>query len=124
MAVTLIVDDDAIHARMLVEVLDEAGLEARAASGVLEAVSALRIRPHALVVSDVRMGDGDGFALMRALRDEGKRVPVILMSSYAARETQRRARDEGAFAFLAKPFPLQDLLALVELALETPDDGP
>ncbi len=112
----LIVDDDRIHAHMLVEGLFEWGVPADAAGGVAEALSSLRARQHGLVVSDVRMDDGDGFDLLAALRTEGILVPVILMSSFGTGGTHGRAMAAGAFAYLTKPFPLHELLALVENA--------
>ena len=116
MACILIVDDDAIHGQMLVEGLLEAGWEAHAAGGMQEAMSLVRDGRHSLVVSDLRLDDGDGTALLRALRADGSSVPVILMSSFGAEGTPQEARDAGAFAYLAKPFGLSELLEFVERA--------
>ena len=111
----LIVDDDVIHAQMLVEFLQEAGWKACAATGVHEALARLRGHPS-LVVSDVRMGDGDGFDLLRAIRASGDAVPVVLMSSFGGRATIDRALASGAYAYLRKPFSLDDLLSIAERA--------
>jgi len=64
---TLIVDDDQTNAEMLAEGLREAGWNARAATGVGEALSRINENPHSLVVADIRMYDGDGFDLLRAV---------------------------------------------------------
>ena len=113
---TLIVDDDAAHGQMLVEGLREEGWEAWAAGGVVEAIAQVRAHLPSLVVSDIRMDDGDGFDLLRALRADGNPVPVILMSSFGTGATPQQAAAAGAFAYLPKPFALGELLALVASA--------
>ena len=114
-ACTLIVDDDAVHAQMLVEWLREAGWNACAATGVDEALSRVqRASRHTLVISDIRMGDGNGFDLLRAARELGNPVPFILMSSFGTGATPKEALAAGAYAYLAKPFALDHLLSLVE----------
>jgi DNA-binding NtrC family response regulator len=112
----LIVDDEAANCRMLVEALDEAGWHASAATGLEEALELLQRGPYRVVVSDIRMEDGDGFDLLRAVRARANAVPVILMSSFGNEDTLRRALTAGAFAYLAKPFGLEQLLPLLELA--------
>jgi two-component system response regulator HydG len=113
---TLIVDDDATHGQMLVEGLQEAGWNARSATGLSEALSCINGSRHTLVVSDIRMDDGDGFDLLRAIQAQRRSVPVILMSSFGTGATPQEALDAGAYAFLQKPFALDDLLELVTRA--------
>jgi len=113
---TLIVDDDATHGQMLVEGLQEAGWNACAATGVNEALSCVNSGRHTLVVTDVRMDDGDGFDLLRAIRAQLRPVPVILMSSFGTGATPQQALAAGAYAYLPKPFALDDLLSLVTRA--------
>jgi DNA-binding NtrC family response regulator len=112
----LIVDDDAANGQMLVEGLDEAGWEASAATGKAEAVAMLQSGRYGVVVSDIRMDNGSGFDLLRAVREAPNPVPVILMSSFGSEQTSRQALSAGAFAYLAKPFPLERLLPLLERA--------
>jgi len=113
---TLIVDDDATHAQMLVEGLQEAGWDASAATSVNEALRCVDAGRHTLVVTDIQMDDGDGFDLLRAIRTNGQPVPVILMSSFGTGATLQEALAAGAYAFLLKPFALNHLLDLVARA--------
>jgi DNA-binding NtrC family response regulator len=62
------------------------------------------------------MDDGDGFDLLRGLRAQENPVPVILMSSFGTGATLQQALAAGAYAYLPKPFALDDLLALVARA--------
>jgi DNA-binding NtrC family response regulator len=112
----LIVDDEAANGQMLVESLDEAGWEASAATGMGEAIALLQSGRYGVIVSDIRMDHGDGFDLLRAVLTGASPVPVILMSSFGSEDTSRRALAAGAFAYLAKPFELARLLALLERA--------
>lgn len=117
MPCTLIVDDDPTHGQMLVEGLREAGLNACAVTGVREALERVQYPArHSLVVSDIRMNDGSGFDLLRAIRELGNPVPVILMSSFGTGGTPQQALAAGAYAYLPKPFALDDLLALIARA--------
>ena len=114
--IVLIVDDEAANGQMLVESLDEAGWEASAATGMAEAIALLQSGRYGVVVSDIRMDHGDGFDLLRAVLAGASRVPVILMSSFGSEDTSRRALAAGAFAYIAKPFALEQLLPLLERA--------
>jgi two-component system response regulator HydG len=116
---TLVVDDDEINAQMLVAGLDDEGWRASPATGVREALARLGEDSFTLVVSDIAMNDGDGFDLLRAIQATPHPVPVILMSSFGTAATSRQAIDAGAFAYLAKPFSLSELVALVSRAHET-----
>lgn len=115
---TLIVDDDAAHARMLEDGLAEAGWAASAATRVEHALGLLQGGGYSLVVTDILMPDGDGFDLLRTIRSGANPVPVILMSSFGTGATPQQAAAAGAFAYLAKPFSLEALLALVARAHE------
>jgi DNA-binding NtrC family response regulator len=112
----LVVDDDATHGQMLVEGLREDGWTASSATGASEALDLVRTGRFGVVVSDIRMEDGDGFALLRWIRAAETPVPVILMSSFGTEATSREALAAGAFEYLPKPFALDELLALVRRA--------
>jgi two-component system response regulator HydG len=112
----LIVDDETVNGQMLVDGLGEAGWDASAAASLDEAIAQLESGWYAAVVSDIRMENGDGFDLLRAVRLRAEPVPVILMSSFGNEDTSDRALAAGAFAYLAKPFDLEQLLPLLERA--------
>ncbi len=118
MRCALIVDDDAAHGRMLVDFLREEGWDACATTEAAGALALLRAGGPTLVVSDVVMDGQGGFELLRAIRADANPVPVILMSSFGTGATAEQAHAAGAFAFLSKPFPPRQLLALVERAHE------
>lgn len=92
--------------------------------GVLEArdqPEAVRLLQHgqpSLVLSDLRLPEGDGFGVLRASKEIDADVPVIVMTAYGSIEDAVAAMKEGALDFLAKPVDPDHLLLLVSRALE------
>ena len=72
----------------------------------------------ALVLSDLRLPEGDGFGVLRASKEIDPDVPVIVMTAYGSIEDAVAAMKEGALDFLAKPVDPDHLLLLVARALE------
>jgi DNA-binding NtrC family response regulator len=83
-----------------------------------EAVKLLQQAQPALVLSDLRLPDGDGFGVLRASKEIDADVPVIVMTAYGSIEDAVTAMKEGALDFLAKPVDPDHLLLLVGRALE------
>src|SRR5205809_2207252 len=83
-----------------------------------EAVRMLQQSQPALVLSDLRLPDGDGFGVLRASKEIDPDVPVIVMTAYGSIEDAVAAMKEGALDFLAKPIDPDHLLLLVTRALE------
>ncbi|HEU4407780.1 MAG TPA: sigma-54 dependent transcriptional regulator [Polyangiaceae bacterium] len=112
----LVVDDKPNMLSLLAKVL---GRLARVvpAPGVGEAIACLEREPIAAVVCDLRLGDGDGLAVLRHARTSLPHVPVILMTAYATVATAVEAMREGAFDYVTKPFDPDALRAVVERAL-------
>ena len=82
-----------------------------------EAVRHLHGSQPALVLSDLRLPDGDGFGVLRASKELDPDVPVIVMTAYGSIEDAVAAMKEGAMDFLAKPVDPDHLLLLVSRAL-------
>jgi len=72
-----------------------------------------------LVVSDQIMPQLSGVQLLRALRESGNRVPVVLYTGYADAVDESDARRLGAAALLYKPVDLDTLLAAAHAAMPT-----
>ncbi|MCV6548265.1 MAG: sigma-54 dependent transcriptional regulator [Cohaesibacter sp.] len=85
------------------------------ADGVLEWVS----RPFdGILVSDIRMGDADGLALMKEVQEIDDALPVILITGHGDVPLAVEAMRSGAYDFIEKPFPVAQLVSVVERALE------
>jgi DNA-binding NtrC family response regulator len=101
--------------RHALERQDHAVLEARDQP---EAVRLLQQAQPAVVLSDLRLPEGDGFGVLRAAKEIDVDIPVIVMTAYGSIEDAVAAMKEGAMDFLAKPVDPDHLLLLVNRALE------
>jgi DNA-binding NtrC family response regulator len=101
--------------RLALERQEHAVLEARDEP---EAVRLLHQAQPAVVLSDLRLPEGDGFGVLRAAKEIDADIPVIVMTAYGSIEDAVRAMKEGAMDFLAKPVDPDHLLLLVARALE------
>jgi two-component system response regulator HydG len=87
------------------------------ARGVREAIARLEEETVSAVVCDLRMADGDGLAVLRAVQARRPGTPFILMTAYASVPTAVQAMREGAYDYVTKPFEPEQMRALVERAL-------
>jgi DNA-binding NtrC family response regulator len=101
--------------RHALERQDHAVLEA---SDQREAVRLLQQAQPAVVLSDLRLPEGDGFGVLRAVKEIDADIPVIVMTAYGSIEDAVAAMKEGAMDFLAKPVDPDHLMLLVSRALE------
>lgn len=116
----LIVDDDITFALMLRTWLAKRGFEVESVSSVAAAREALAGRKHSLVLSDMRLPDEDGIALLEWMAGEGMEVPVIVMTSYAEIRNAVRSMKTGARDYIAKPVDPEELLLKIREALDKP----
>jgi CheY-like chemotaxis protein len=118
----LVVDDDPAILATVFEALDLEGLPVVTATNGAEALAMIDTaqRPS-LVLLDMRMPVLDGWGFMRAVRERGLSLSVVVMT--AAADARRWGREIGAHGVLAKPFELDELLAIVK-QFRTPQTCP
>ncbi|HEX2833163.1 MAG TPA: ATP-binding protein [Thermoanaerobaculia bacterium] len=111
----ILLADDNADMRDYVKRLLRDSYDVEAVHDGLDALEAALREPPALVLSDVMMPRMDGFALLRALRENERtrEVPVILLSARAGEEAKVEGLDAGADDYLTKPFSAKELLARV-----------
>jgi two-component system KDP operon response regulator KdpE len=86
--------------------------------------AALTSGPVDLVLLDVRLPDGNGLDLARAIRDgDEPRPPIIVMSASVLPDEQDAALATGARHFLSKPYAPSELVALVIATLRSPESA-
>ncbi len=102
---------------MLRHALEAQGHRVIEARDQREAEAALRATPPSVVLSDLRLTEGDGFGVLRASKEIDPEVPVIVMTAFGSIQDAVAAMKEGALDFLAKPVDPEHLLLLVERAL-------
>ncbi len=113
----LVVDDEPNIRDLLAESLRFAGFEVVTASDGLEAVAAAtRERPD-LVVLDVMMPGIDGFEVVRRLRAEGARVPVLFLTARDDKADAINGLTVGGDDYVTKPFSLGEVVARIRALL-------
>jgi len=113
----LVVDDEADLRELLALTLEKMGVEPVAADSVAAARNALVSGKVDLVLTDMRLPDGNGLEFVAWMQDQAPGVPVAVITAYGSMETAVQALKAGAFDFLAKPLDLSHLRSLVRSAL-------
>ena len=116
----LVVDDEVDFLATYERLLRREGLVVTAAASLASALQAIEGGGFDLVISDLKLPDGDGFAVVRAARGWIQPPPVIVVTGLPSDATRKKALAEGATAFLPKPFRTAALLAAVRSALDHP----
>ncbi len=114
----LVVDDEPRMAEVMAAALARAGYQTETCTSGAAALRALEDHGADVVVTDWRMPDMDGVALMRAVHARRAALPVILVTAHGTVPAAVAAMREGAFDYLTKPFDNDELRALVARALE------
>ena len=114
----LVVDDDTDLLRLLAMRLQATGYDVATADSVTAARSRLGMERFDLVVSDVRLPDGDGLALFEDIRRQHPALPVILLTAHGTIPDAVEATALGVAGYLTKPFDSQALLQGIRQALQ------
>ncbi|MCQ4298426.1 sigma-54 dependent transcriptional regulator [Pseudomonas songnenensis] len=116
--VLLVEDDDSLR-QLLVEELEDRGLQVRALASAEEAVGSLESWEPALVVSDLRLPGADGMALLRRVKSMQAAPAFLVITAFGSIQQAVAALKEGADEFLTKPLDLEHFALAVGRALET-----
>jgi CheY-like chemotaxis protein len=123
----LIVDDDADTRDLMRLVLEDAGAKVITAESVEEALRTYRKSPPHGVVTDIRLGSSDGYALITAIRknDEEYRgfTTVVAVTGFGSPEDKTRALAAGFNAYITKPFEVAEVLRTLGKLLEPATDS-
>ena len=119
----LVVDDEASMRAALDASFRRGGWRVSTASGVADALTKVRSSPCALVVTDMRMGDGDGLAVMQGVRGMAPETAVILLTAYGSVPEAVLAMKEGACDYLMKPVSFEQLEAAAQRILGQSTEG-
>ncbi|MAK56266.1 MAG: nitrogen regulation protein NR(I) [Pusillimonas sp.] len=112
-----IVDDDQSIRWVLEKALARESIPAQTFSGADEMLDALESGAPSVLVTDVRMPGKDGLALLQEIKQRYPELPVIVMTAYTDLSSTVSAFKKGAFDYLAKPFDINDAVALIQRAM-------
>lgn len=110
----LLVDDNILLCWGLYRSLTERGFVVHTAGTIGEALARLASDAYGLIFLDVLLPNGRGFEITDEIRRTQPEANVIVISCDASQENLERARAQGAFRFLEKPFDLTDITEVIE----------
>ena len=118
----LVIEDDPSISEFVEMELSYQGLDVRCADDGPSGLEAARDFEPQAVILDVMLPGTSGVGVLRALRQEGNRVPVIMLTARNARDDKVHALDSGADDYLTKPFDIEELLARLRALLRRTQD--
>jgi len=122
----LLLDDDVALRTRLGRALESRGFEPVLVGGVAEALAAVKAKPPAFAVLDMRLEDGNGLQVVEAIRAARPDARAIMLTGYGAIATAVAAVKAGAVDYLPKPADADDvvraLLARKDMAAAPPDN--
>jgi len=109
----LVVDDDSAICVVVSEALRRAGHSVRIAGTIADRAALLESFRPEILVTDVKLPDGDGLDDVNRIIDRWPDMRVIILSAQNTLNTAVRATEKGAFEYLPKPFDLNELTRAV-----------
>jgi CheY-like chemotaxis protein len=116
----LVVDDEADFVANYQRLLRRRGYRVVSAGSRGDGLVIVEREPLALVITDLRLPDGDGLELVRAARRLPTPTPSIVVTGFASEASRMAALAAGASGYLAKPFAAASFISLVEKMLDSP----
>lgn len=117
----IIVDDHAVVRHGLKSACQEYGFEVVATVGTVnQARSAIAaLVPHAVIV-DLNLPDASGFDLIQWIRHIDNKLPIIILTLNDSVEYMIAARKSGANAYVVKSAPIEEVVAAINFAIDSP----
>ncbi|MDY6865840.1 MAG: response regulator [Halobacteriota archaeon] len=125
----LIVDDDHMTTKTLVDIINTKGHEAESAHSGHEALEKMVDGNFDCVLSDIKMPDINGVELNKAIKAIWPNIPVVMMTAYASDTMVNEGMKEGVITVMIKPLDINLLLSfLISMEIKSPilivDDDP
>lgn len=115
--VILVADDEVSICRLLQRFFTKEGYRVLTSFNGQEAMEIVRKEPIALAILDIQMPEMTGLEALQELRERGIEIPVIIMTGQCSPASLEEARRFHSFAYLLKPFELEELRRLVSEAV-------
>jgi DNA-binding response OmpR family regulator len=113
----LLVEDEPDIAVPVALALENLGHHVTVAMNIRTAVEHIDTQSTELVITDLRLPDGNGFQIARTVHERRPSTPVIIATGYDAEGLEEASRAAGASALLRKPFTVPALMSAIDAAL-------
>ncbi|MCS7091397.1 MAG: sigma-54 dependent transcriptional regulator [Verrucomicrobiota bacterium] len=114
----IVLEDDAILRNNLAQTLRRRRYDVALASTIAEAQEYLQADTFDLIILDVRLPDGDGTDLLKALQQRPQRPLVVITTGFGSVESAVECMKNGAFDYLIKPFSTEQIEVILRKAEE------
>ncbi len=114
----LVVEDDEGIQDLLSEALPRWGYEPVFAQNGMMGLRTFRSQAFSVIITDIRMPVMDGVTMLKTIKEENPRVPIIIITGYPSVDSAVESLEEGADYYLIKPINLDDLHAKIRKSLE------
>lgn len=111
-----ILDDEPIVCTRLKASLDRKGYEVQTCCDSIKALEIVKQTPFDIVITDLKMEGIDGMQFFTEVKKQHPDTQVIVITGFATLETAKDSFKKGVFDFLAKPFKLGEIFAVIERA--------
>ena len=115
----LIIDDERPVLMTLEALLKRHGYQVETAPTATQGLKVLKSKFPSLVLLDLRLPDADGLEMLERIKTELPKVQVIILTAHDSLHNAIESMKRGAYHFISKPYAPEELLSLVEKALET-----
>ncbi len=114
----LIIDDERPVLMTLEALLKRHGYQVETAPTAAQGLKVLKSKSPTLVLLDLRLPDADGLEMLERIKSELPKVQVIILTAHDSLHNAIESIKRGAYHFISKPYAPEELLSLVEKALE------
>lgn len=116
----LVIEDDVSFCKLLEKFLTKNSYEIATAFSAEEAKNKVKNESFDLIITDLRLPNYDGIQLLSEFKSQYPKIPVILMTGYSDVTTAVKAIQNGASDYISKPFNPDEVLLVIEKALQKP----
>ncbi len=116
----LVIEDDVSFCKLLEKFLTKNSYEISTAFSAEEAKNKIKNEVFDLIITDLRLPNYDGIQLLSEFKTDFPKIPVILMTGYSDVTTAVKAIQNGAADYISKPFNPDEVLLVIEKALQKP----
>jgi len=114
----LVVDDERSMRDLLAIMLKQEGHDVAVVEGGAQAIETLSREVFDLIITDLRMREVDGLAVLRAAKEHSPETVVVVITAFASTETAVEAMKLGAYDYITKPFKMDEIKLVLANALE------
>lgn len=114
----LIIDDEENMRGTLSDILEDSGYCVASIAKGKDAFELIKKKDFDIVMVDIKLSDMNGIEILRATKEINPETAIIMMTGYASTESAIDALNKGAYAYVTKPFNLDEVKAIIKKALK------